>query len=357
MTPWVYAKLSEMAKDGDAEASSILERADKEEGQPKFEDDAYRCATGKNAKGRFVKGGVKDRKPKEPAPSAKAVGTAGRMTPAEVYRDCRKAQERVSEVLSRDKGYMDAVRRVDRNAKERGQISISEESMRRAASFFQGNPYLAIGKAGGADTVKRERKCVLIMGPAAAGKSFWIKQQPELREGYAIIDGDLYRNAVPGYVKGPTGQAKPSEYEEYGFAETEGGISEDESRHDYSMVGCTQDVSKAIKKGLYDKYVGEGSNFIWAMVGEDTDGMTEKIQDLVDSGYGVRVVLKNPPYQQTIRGSLTRTRKVPTQVVAAGLRSPMSFRDNMGRFEGNGAVTFEEDNGTYLGEKDMEAYR
>ena len=41
----------------------------------------------------------------------------------------------------------------------------------------------------------------------------------------------------------------------------------------------------------------------------------------------------------------------------AGLRAPMSFKDNMSRFKGNGAVTFEEDNGTYLGEKDMEAYR
>lgn len=227
----------------------------------------------------------------------------------------------------------------------KGASLITEEERRKAVEFYSKNPnYDITGKMGNADEIKRERKMLIIIGPAGSGKTYFATHDPDYREfcqTAVSIDPDKYRNASKEYGGG-----------DYGIKIDETGKAvEDESRHDYTWAAATQQTQKSIlgkyrdETSLFGSEIAKGSNIIYQTIGDNTSKITDLIDYAKSKGYRIDLVqnqleegIERLAENTAKRYKDGRGRMTPVEVSMQGFKSSKTFAQCVERYKKDKSV-------------------
>lgn len=254
--------------------------------------------------------------------------------------------------------------------------TISKENIDRAVKFFYDNPNWDItGKMGGRENITKGKECLIIIGPAGSGKTYFAsndKQYGKFVETAVSIDPDKYRNADPRYAgiigldstQGDPDTSKMSDEElikSYNLEQNKKGkwvertnwdnqnkqVDPNRKGHDYRWSTATQGTQQKIlgkyddPNTLFGREVAEGNNFVYQTVGDGSSKVLEMCEKLNSMGWKVHLV------QNQIEGGVKRLasntidrykhgagRMVPPSVSMAGLQSTMTFAQCVRKFKG-----------------------
>lgn len=235
--------------------------------------------------------------------------------------------------------------------------TISQKEIDDAVNFFKENPNFDVtGIVGNKDQIKKERECLIIIGPAGSGKTSFVRKDKywnNFAQSAVSIDPDKYRNADPNY-SGYSNKTDKSEsdtlWQKYGLDPKNGKELEG---HDYTWSSATQPTQKAIL-GKYDnpdsmfgEVVATGSNFIYQTVGDDPKKIIEMINGLKVKGYKKINLLHNElseGLERLAANSVSRFndgqgRMVPINVTMDGLRSSETFYKCYKKFKNTPGVS------------------